>query len=214
MSYTGNIARALGAAFVAATVGSAARSDEITVPTRPSNWIMHGGVSLPQAGHAEFCKNFPASCAYRATYPTYQRYNGASRLLLARIQDRVNTETIQLTDMEIHGREEVWTYPVNGKGDCEDVVLEKRRLLIAEGWEPSSLMIAVVAQKNGDGHAVLIARTDEGDYMLDNLTKDVVRWDKSDYRFIRTTDPLDYSAWLAVVPREQVPVINVAARPQ
>ena len=36
------------------------------------------------------------------------------------------------TDMEMWGREEVWSYP-EGIGDCEDYALEKRRQLMALG---------------------------------------------------------------------------------
>ena len=51
-------------------------------------------------------------------------------------------------------------------GDCEDLVLQKRRLLVQAGWPISSLLITVARQANGDGHAVLTVLTDRGDVIL------------------------------------------------
>lgn len=46
---------------------------------------------------------------------------------LARVNLQVNREIEQVTDMDHFGVEEYWTFPVAGKGDCEDLVLEKKR---------------------------------------------------------------------------------------
>ena len=75
--------------------------------------------------------------------------------------------------MQQFGREEVWAYPTT-EGDCEDFVLLKRRKLINRGWPVGSLLVTVVRQKNGDGHAVLTVLTDRGDLVLDNLNPQVV----------------------------------------
>ena len=84
------------------------------------------------------------------------------------VNNAVNTMVTPRTDMEIWGKEEVWSYP-DRVGDCEDYVLEKRRDLMQLGVPAGSLLITVVRQPNGDGHAVLTVRTSNGDYILDNL---------------------------------------------
>ena len=73
-----------------------------------------------------------------------------------------------MTDLEHWGVVESWYYPDDGYGDCEDYVLLKRRMLMQAGWPREALLITVVRDKNGDGHAVLTVKTDKGEYILDN----------------------------------------------
>ncbi len=37
-----------------------------------------------------------------------------------------------------------WTYPDDGKGNCNDYVLLKRKLLVEAGWPKSALLLTVV----------------------------------------------------------------------
>ena len=67
----------------------------------------------------------------------------------------VNTSVQPVTDLELYGKVEVWTYPTANKGDCEDYVLLKRRMLIERGCPESTLLITVVRDENNEGHAVL-----------------------------------------------------------
>lgn len=76
-----------------------------------------------------------------------------------------------------------WT-PDAETGDCEEYVLEKRRRLIALGWAPSQLLIAVAQTPSLGAHAVLIARTDQGDMVLDNLRDEVLPWRDTGLTFI------------------------------
>ena len=61
-----------------------------------------------------------------------------------------------MTDLEHWGVVERWNYPDDGHGDCEDYVLAKRRLLIQAGWPREALLVTVVRDKRGDGHAAPI----------------------------------------------------------
>ena len=63
---------------------------------------------------------------------------------------------------------ERWNYPDDGYGDCEDYVLLKRRMLMQAGWPREALLITVVRDKKGDGHAVLTVKTNRGEFVLDN----------------------------------------------
>jgi len=38
---------------------------------------------------------------------------------------------------------------------------------------------------HGEGHAILTVKTDEGDFVLDNLANDVHPWDATGYYFIK-----------------------------
>ena len=73
-----------------------------------------------------------------------------------------------MTDLDHWGVVEQWNYPDDGYGDCEDYVLLKRRMLMQAGWPREALLITVVRDKKGDGHAVLTVKTDKGEFILDN----------------------------------------------
>lgn len=52
-------------------------------------------------------------------------------------------------------------------------MLLKRRELIALVIPVNTLLMTLVRQANGEGHAVLTVRTDRGDFILDNLDQRV-----------------------------------------
>ena len=87
---------------------------------------------------------------------------------LERVNLWVNTHVKPMTDMDHWGVVERWNYPDDGYGDCEDYVLLKRRMLMQAGWPREALLITVVRDKRGDGHAILTVKTDKGEYILDN----------------------------------------------
>ena len=84
------------------------------------------------------------------------------------------------------------------KGDCEDFVLLKRRDLIDKGWPVGALLITVVRQQNGDGHAVLTVLTDRGDLVLDNLEPRVKLWSQTDYQYVKRQSEFDTGKWVAI----------------
>lgn len=82
-----------------------------------------------------------------------------------------------------HDSADIWS-PDASAGDCEDFALAKRQRLIALGWAPSQLLIAVVDDPSQGAHAVLIARTDQGDLVLDNLTDEIMPWTDTRLTFV------------------------------
>ncbi len=76
---------------------------------------------------------------------------------------------------------DVWSINVKA-GDCEDYVLSKRARLIALGLPASSLRIATAYTRQGIGHAVLVVRTNEGDYVLDNRRRAIKKWHQTGLR--------------------------------
>ncbi len=119
------------------------------------------------------------------------------RELLA-INNRVNRDIEPMTDMDHWGVPEKWSYPTDGKGDCEDYVLEKRKRLIAAGFPRQSLLITVVRDKKGDGHAVLMVRTDRGDFILDNQEPKVLLWTETGYKFIKRQSLENPNRWVSL----------------
>lgn len=81
-------------------------------------------------------------------------------------------------------------------GDCEDYVLSKRSALIRQGVSAGALRIAYTHTRRGEPHAVLVVRTSEGDYVLDNLTNSVKTLRASGYN-IRSMSSSDPTRWTA-----------------
>ena len=182
-----------------ALAATAAISLTGTIAAQAREHIVTSGIAPQPMGHARFCKQLPQECkrTRRSAAPKLTRERWDE---MVRINDRVNTLVQPVTDYEYYATEEFWTYP-GQYGDCEDYVLMKRHLLMKAGWPASSLLITVVRQSNGEGHAVLTVRTAEGDYVLDNLRRDVSHWAETPYRYIRLQNPRHAGRWLRVNDR-------------
>jgi predicted transglutaminase-like cysteine proteinase len=102
---------------------------------------------------------------------------------LQQVNSHVNSTIIEVSDMEQYGREDVWSLPTSGKGDCEDFALLKRKLLMQRGWPASSMSISVGATVQGEAHAVLIVSTASGEFVLDNLTSSILAPSQTGHTF-------------------------------
>jgi predicted transglutaminase-like cysteine proteinase len=91
-----------------------------------------------------------------------------------------------------------WDYSSNGTGNCVQFALEKRRALIRRGLPPGALQLATAVIPANIGHLVLVIDTDEGDWVLDNLRSDVVRWEQLPYRWIARQQGASMEDWVAV----------------
>ena len=155
------------------------------------------GKANPPIGHYEFCQTYQSECQ-----PT-SLDNGPMKLTEERwktmldVNYTVNTTITPMTDMEIYGVEERWAYPTT-VGDCEDFVLLKRKMLMNKGFSASNLLITVVLQPNGEGHAVLTVRTDRGDFILDNLDTRVLAWNKTDYTYLKRQSTTNTGSWVSI----------------
>jgi predicted transglutaminase-like cysteine proteinase len=103
-----------------------------------------------------------------------------------------------MTDLDHWGVVEKWSYPDDGYGDCEDYVLLKRRLLMEAGWPREALLITVVRDRKGEGHAVLTVKTDKGEFILDNQNEEIVLWSETGYRFVKRQSQSDPNVWVAL----------------
>ena len=138
--------------------------------------------SRPTAS-CKFCERDPDECRQGA--PEEQRFSARPDRLseLDAVNRAVNREIEAATDLEIYGQTEYWTIPTT-RGDCEDYALLKRKRLIARGWPISSLLLTVVRDEKGEGHAVLTARTVQGDFILDNKVDEVKVWNRTRYEYV------------------------------
>lgn len=164
-----------------------------------SPYLREYGGTLPPIGHVAFCKRLPAECAAReeAMLERLVDLDEDHKRDLRKVNSLVNDMILPVTDQDLYGRVEHWTYPA-GEGDCEDYVLLKRRLLVERGWPESALLITVVRDENDEGHAVLTVRTAQGDFILDNKRPEILAWNATDYKFVKRQSRRDPSSWVSL----------------
>jgi predicted transglutaminase-like cysteine proteinase len=98
----------------------------------------------------------------------------------------VNTSIKPRTDMEHWGVVDRWDLPDDGYGDCEDYQLLKRKILIEKhGLPRRALRMTVVVDEEGEGHAVLMVRTNAGELILDNKRSTILSWSETGYLFVK-----------------------------
>jgi predicted transglutaminase-like cysteine proteinase len=199
---------ALAAAMTAVLGGAAAKAT-----TEQPIYVAVGETSRPPIGWVEFCNEHPRECAAQPSQPRNVVLSPKAWRDLVRVNKWVNEAIAPMTDLEHWGVVERWSFPDDGKGDCEDYVLLKRRMLMQAGWPREALLITVVRDKKGDGHAVLTVRTDRGDYILDNQAEDVLLWSDTGYRFVKRQSQADPNVWVALGdPRPATATAAASAR--
>jgi predicted transglutaminase-like cysteine proteinase len=161
-------------------------------------FVSIGDVAKAPIGWVEFCIEYETECKTKPTQARDVMLTTQAWKDLERVNLFVNTHVKPMTDMEHWGVVERWNYPDDGYGDCEDYVLAKRRLLIQAGWPRGALLITVVRDKRGDGHAVLTVKTDKGEFILDNQNDQILLWSDSGYRFVKRQSQIDQNVWVSL----------------
>ncbi|QRM27405.1 transglutaminase-like cysteine peptidase [Microvirga sp. VF16] len=139
----------------------------------------------PLSAWLEFCSRNPDECIVDLRQPEILPLTEDLTALLSSVNLSVNRALIPVTDHNHWDVVDLWSYPTDGLGDCEDYQLLKRKMLIEAGLPRRALRMTVVIDENGEGHAVLTVRTDRGDLILDNKTDDVLEWFRTNYRYIK-----------------------------
>jgi predicted transglutaminase-like cysteine proteinase len=165
-----------------------------------------GPTSIPY-GHAEFCHRILAACARNAKVMPAVTLTSALWQQLLAVNSFYNTTIIPMTDMQLYHVADFWTYPDSGYGDCEDYQLAKQRELIRQGWPASDLLMTVVLDRNGEGHAVLMVRTDRGDFVLDNEDGRIRLWSDTSYLFLKRQSQSEPSQWVGLIDTHQTTIV-------
>lgn len=162
-----------------------------------SRYMRTGAVTSQPIGHYQFCQTSKEECSVVSATVTPARVTDFGWNVIKEVNGEVNRRILPMTDQDIYGRDEVWSYP-SDVGDCEDFVLEKRRELMKRGFSASNLLITVVRKPDGEGHAVLTVRTMDGDFILDNLDERVRLWSETQYRFMKRQADYDSGRWVKI----------------
>jgi predicted transglutaminase-like cysteine proteinase len=157
-----------------------------------------GKAPIP-SGYFQLCSTSPEACQLnKGSLPT----NGEGVLVsspailqqLASVNSAVNRAIRPVADIVQYHVEDRWSVEPK-RGDCEDYALTKKARLIGLGWPSGALLLAVAATSRNEEHVVLIVRTDEGDFVLDNLAKQVRRWSLTLYRWKAVQIPNEIWGW-------------------
>lgn len=170
--------------------------------------MITGEMTSQPIGHYEFCRRRVVECSILLSSSPAPELSAQRWAAIEEVNRSVNKRIAPKTDKQIFGQEEVWAYPTT-EGDCEDFALLKRRELAGRGFSLSDLLITVVRQRNGEGHAVLTVRTAQGDFVLDNLDAEVKAWSETPYVYVKRQSSSDTGRWVSIESGNDVPVGSV-----
>jgi predicted transglutaminase-like cysteine proteinase len=180
---------------------------------RPVIFSALGAVTKPPSGWLQFCSDNPAECRPAAEEPRDVVLTPDLLQQLFSINAYVNDRVKWTSDAELYGKTEHWAYPLD-RGDCEDIVLLKRRLLAGAGWPLGTLLITTVEDPaaKGERHAVLTIRTDRGEMILDNQTPEILFWYETNYQYLTRQSPADPNVWVSFRAEQPKPGATPTAR--
>lgn len=138
----------------------------------------------PINGWVRFCSQVPRECVPDFNQPSFVRMSPNVMSVMSMVNRYVNHALIAQPDPPDFDE---WRIPSPGEtADCEDFQLLKRRMLEQAGLPHRAMRMTVVVDETGQGHAVLIIVTDQGDYVLDNKRDDIRRVDQiNEYIFVK-----------------------------
>ncbi len=186
-------AKGLAVVAILLTIGTQARASDERVL-----YASLGDTTRAPIGWVDFCAENPVECRGGPSEPRDIVMSQTAWRGLLKVNRWVNDTIKPMTDMDHWGVIEKWSLPTDGYGDCEDYVLLKRKMLIDAGWPREALLITVVRDKKGEGHAVLTVKTDKGEFILDNQNENVVLWTETGYRFVKRQSQADPNVWVSL----------------
>ncbi len=155
------------------------------------------GEARPVLAWAKLCERLPSECEVDTTQPATIGLTAKTWQTIVSVNRRVNTAIRPQTDQDHWGVPDSWDIPTDGAGDCEDYQLLKRKLLIEAGLPRRAMRMTVVIDEKREGHAVLMVRTDRGDFVLDNKTSAVLPWHETGYIYVKR-EGQDSRGWVSL----------------
>lgn len=154
-----------------------------------------GSLTLGPMAYAQFCQRYQDQCRVRHPLfrgpPSIAANNRWDELV--RINAEVNAAIEPSANLAgLTG--ERWEIDPS-QGDCNDYAVTKRAHLLRKGWPARSLLLSEVITREGEHHLVLVVRTRQGDFVLDNLTREIRPWSRAPYEWVRIQVSRSPSLW-------------------
>lgn len=162
-------------------------------PAIASTWLKTGKQTTRPYGHVEYCARNASDCSGRSAGSALPP---ARTNILNAVNRDVNRSIKAASDQTAFGRKEFWTAKARS-GDCEDYALAKRVKLRKIGFKPSQLLLTM-GYSRGEPHTVLVVRTRDGDYVMDNLHDEVMPVQSARMSFRKIQAPDHGGKWLQV----------------
>jgi predicted transglutaminase-like cysteine proteinase len=199
-----NVAGWLLLAFFQLGLSTDAHARDSGLQNRPL--LSVGSPARPTRAWTEFCTKLPAECTVDPSESSTVDFTPSLLRKVIQVNRGVNAAILALPDRQHWGVEDRWDYPADGVGDCEDIQLVKRKLLIQAGLPRRALRMTVVIDEAGAGHAVLMVRTTKGDFILDNKRDAVLPWYRTGYVYVMREGD-ESAAWVSL-GRRKSPVMT------
>lgn len=202
---------AVGAALLLGAIAMPPQAIALNTPSESSPaFAAEFGAARPPVGFVRFCAENPKDCKDRNSRAKRIAMDPDRWNLLYQVNTYVNGKITPVSDMELYGEAERWTYPVDA-GDCEDYLLLKKKYLQGLGFPQEALLITVVLDEQSQGHAVLTVVTDKGEFILDNRRNDIMRWKDTHYSFLKRQSQTNPRQWVALVKEKTIATGTVAS---
>ncbi len=163
-----------------------------------SSYAAVGEATSVPYGWIDFCHRYTGECSGNALTAMDINLTAETLKEIQRVNNWVNDAVEPVSDMDHWGVLDRWDIPADGKGDCEDYALYKRKLLIEEGFPRQALLMTVVKDEHDEGHAILTVKTNRGEFVLDNLHNEIKPWNYTGYRFVKRQSQSDQNVWLQI----------------
>ncbi len=200
--------------FLCSAAAVAAENDFTNRRTAPADFNSlreYGDAKIP-SGFVNLCARQPEYCQPLHDAPRRILLSPDRWQLITSVNREINHRIESTTDQKLYGQVEYWTLP-DAAGDCEDYVLLKRKRLLELGFPATSLLITVVLDENGEGHAVMTIPTSSGDFVLDNRRDDVRLWKDAGYTFLKRQSKGNPNRWVSLA-RQKLQATNFASAPE
>jgi predicted transglutaminase-like cysteine proteinase len=150
-------------------------------------------------GWVDFCGRRPEECKVQRLPALDVRLTDRAWEALDSVNRSVNAAIEPISNLEHWGTMlDHWDYPIDGKGDCKIYALYKRKLLLGQGFPRQALLMTIVFDREGEGHAILTVKTDHGEFVLDNLSDEIRPWTATGYRFVKRQSQEDPNLWVSI----------------
>lgn len=182
-----------------AQAASRGKAPKLEIP--PATFATTGEATRIPHGWVDFCTRRPEECRVSDMQAVDVVLTKTVWRVVDQINRGVNGSIIPISNLDHWGTIiDHWDYPVDGMGDCKIYALYKRKLLMQAGFPRQALLMTIVRDLHGKGHAILTVKTDHGDYILDNLSNDVRPWNVTGYGYIMRQSQENPNVWVSVEP--------------
>jgi predicted transglutaminase-like cysteine proteinase len=158
--------------------------------------------TLPPIGWVQLCRDFAKDkrqpCNNQNLTALDVKLDDIAWKAMLKVNADINREIEPATDMEHWGVVDQWDFADDKKGDCEDYVLAKRQRLMEIGFPRQALLVTVVRDLQGEGHAILTIKTDKGDFIMDNMNSKLLPWTSTGYKYIKRQSQENPNRWVSL----------------